>query len=45
MEKRCERCGRIIINDWLNWLKENKHQAYVQCPYCLHLEVIKEDVN
>jgi len=41
MEKRCNVCKKTIIEDWKKWLKENKHQAYIQCPYCLNLEEIK----
>jgi DNA-directed RNA polymerase subunit RPC12/RpoP len=37
----CRKCKKIIIEDWEAWLKENQHQAYVQCPYCWHLEKIK----
>ena len=38
MEKKCRKCKRIIVEDWLKWLKENKHQNYIQCCYCFHLE-------
>ena len=39
--KTCENCKRIIIEDFFEWLKENKHQEYLQCPYCFYLEKIK----
>jgi DNA-directed RNA polymerase subunit RPC12/RpoP len=41
MEKRCIYCKKIIIEDFDKWLEENKHQEYLQCPYCWGLEKIK----
>ncbi len=41
MEKKCKRCRRLIIKDWVKWLRENKHQHYLQCPYCFQMEKLK----
>jgi len=38
--KICKQCGRIIIYEFEKWLKENKNQTYIQCPYCFYMEKI-----
>ena len=38
--KSCKFCRRIIVEDWENYKKLNPQQAYLQCPYCHHLEEI-----
>jgi len=41
IEKRCVYCNNIIIKDWEKWLKENKHQHWLQCPYCFEMEELE----
>jgi DNA-directed RNA polymerase subunit RPC12/RpoP len=41
MQKRCRKCGRIIIEDFEKYLEENKEQAWLQCPYCFYMERIR----
>jgi len=38
MIKKCEKCKKTICEDWEEWLRENEHQAYIQCLECFHLE-------
>ena len=39
--KKCKFCKRIIIENYEEWLEENKEQRYLQCSYCFELEEIK----
>ncbi len=41
MEKKCKNCGKIIIEDWMKYLKENPNQVWLQCCYCFHMEKIR----
>jgi DNA-directed RNA polymerase subunit RPC12/RpoP len=38
--KRCKYCNKIIVEDFLKWLEENKDK-YIQCPYCGELEQVR----
>lgn len=42
-EKRCEKCGRIIVEDFERYLEENPEQRWIQCPYCLEMEELNAD--
>jgi hypothetical protein len=41
MEKKCENCKRVIVEDWKKYLEENPEEVWLQCPYCLHMEKIR----
>ncbi len=41
IEKRCEKCNKIIVEDWERWLIENENAAYIQCNYCMELEKLE----
>ena len=41
IQKNCECCKKIIIEDLEKWLKENKETNYIQCPFCYWMEKIK----
>ena len=34
MEKDCLRCGRMIIEDFEKWKKENPKKVFAYCKYC-----------
>ena len=38
--KYCTMCKKLIIKDFDKWKEENEGKAYIQCPYCFHLERI-----
>jgi len=41
LQKRCEFCKKVIIEDFEKFLKENK-EKYIECPYCKFLNWIGE---
>jgi len=42
MEKRCQKCGRIIIQmDWAEYIRNFPQETEIQCPYCGDIEEIK----
>lgn len=41
MEKRCEVCQCIILENYDKWLEDNPEAVYIQCPICFHLEKIR----
>lgn len=41
MEKRCLKCKKIIIEDYLKWIEDNPEIKYLQCCYCDYVEKIK----
>ncbi|GBE19351.1 hypothetical protein BMS3Abin17_00074 [archaeon BMS3Abin17] len=40
-KKTCQKCRKIIIEDWEKWLNLNKDEKYIECCYCGNVEVIK----
>lgn len=43
MQKQCgnQDCRKIIIRDWVKYLRENPDVQWLQCPYCFAMEKIK----
>ena len=37
-QKKCKRCGKIIINNYEKWVEENKYITEIMCPYCGFIE-------
>ena len=41
IEKRCKYCNKIIVDNWLEYLKKYNTEKEIQCPYCKGVEKIR----
>lgn len=41
MEKRCEKCNKIIIEDYETYKEKYPNETELECPYCKNVENIK----
>ena len=41
IEKRCKYCNKIIVDNWLEYLKQYDKEKEIQCPYCEGVEKIR----
>jgi len=41
MQKTCEKCKRVIIEDWEKYLEEYPEEHYIECPFCGFMESIR----
>ncbi len=39
-QKKCKKCQRVIIEDWLEYLKKYPNEHELECPYCGYVEKI-----